>query len=209
MGSVRLGIDLDATLALRDKYALKVFVETGTYRAGSTLLAAPHFEWVYSIEGDRSRFEKTQAGLGNDRPKNATFIYGDSRHELARVLATIAQPCLIWADAHWCGGGAAEAHALGDECPLREELEAVNASAYTAQHVLMIDDARLFTSPPPYPHIAEQWLTFTEIEALLSPRKVYIQDDVIYAEPISPIALPPNVPDFLKVKATSKWLEKR
>lgn len=185
MGEVRLGIDLDATLALRDKYDLKIFCETGTYKAGSTLLAAPHFEWVYSIEGDRARFEKTQAGLGNDRPKNATFVYGDSRHELARVLATIAQPCLIYLDAHWCGGGAAEAHELGDECPIREELEAVNASAYAAQHVLMIDDARLFLNPPPMPHDPAQWLTVTEIETLLAPRTVYIQDDVIYAEPVS------------------------
>lgn len=185
MGSIRLGIDLDATLALRDKYDLKVFVETGTYKAGTTLLAAPHFDWVYSIEGDRNRFEKTQAGLGNDRPKNASFIHGDSRHELSRVLATIAQPCLLWLDAHWCGGGAIEAHQVGDECPLREELEAVNASAYASQHVLMIDDARLFLAPPPYPHDPAQWMTYDEVVALLAPRNVYIEDDVIYAEPVS------------------------
>lgn len=186
MGNIRLGIDLDKVIELRDRYGLRAFVETGTYKAGSTLLAAPHFEWVYTIEGDRQRFEKTVAGLGNKRPANVTFVSGDSRHELARVLATIGQPALIYLDAHWCGGSAESAYALGDECPLRQELQAVLTSVYADQHVIMIDDARLFIAPPPYPHDPRQWPRFAEIEGLLAPRKLTIKDDIIYAEPVQP-----------------------
>lgn len=185
MGDVTFGIPIDRAIELRDKYDLKVLVETGTFRAGSTLLVAPHFERVYSIEGDRNRFEKTQAGLGNKRPLNALFIYGDSRHELARTLVKANAPCLLWLDAHWCGGGAVEAHTLGDECPLREELLAINVSKYARQHVILIDDARLFLAPPPYPHDPAQWMTYAEIEAMLAPRRVYVENDVIYAEPVS------------------------
>lgn len=184
MGNVNFGPDEARTLALRDQYHLRVFVETGTYKGNTTKWAVQHFERVFTIEGDRKRFEKTQADLGNARPSNATYIFGDSRHKLAGVLAAVHEPCLLWLDAHWNGGGAREAYELGDECPLREELEAVNASTVAARHVLMIDDARLFLAPPPYPHHPEQWLAYPEIEALLAPRRVYVLDDVIYAEPV-------------------------
>lgn len=182
MGNVRLGIDLDKALELRNRYGLRYFVETGTYKGGTASLAAQHFEWVYTIEGYKPRYDKLQAALGSQRPANVAFLFGDSRRELARVLATINAPALLWLDAHWIGD-AVTAHELGDECPLREELEAVLASAYADQHAIMIDDARLFTSPPDYPHDPAQWLTYGEIERLLAPRKPYICDDVIYAEP--------------------------
>lgn len=182
MGNVRLGIDLQRVLELRDKYHLKGFIETGTWKGGTCTLAAQHFERVITIEAYRPRFEKTAAQFAGQYP-NLAFWYGDSRAVLARALAELDTPCLLWLDGHWCGGGAIEAHELGDECPLNEELKAVLASKYAAQHMIMIDDARLFTSPPPYPHDPAQWPSDAEIERLLAPRVPYIEDDVIYAEP--------------------------
>ena len=183
MGEVRLGIDIDKALDLKRRYNLNILVETGTYKGNTPLLAQPFFARIFTIEGDPNRYRKTQAGLTNPA-KNITYLFGDSRTELAKVLERSGEPCLLWLDAHWCGGGAIEAHQIGDECPLREELEAVLASSCADKHVIMIDDARLFTAPPPMPHDPAQWITYEEIAALLAPRQLYIQEDVIYAEPV-------------------------
>lgn len=182
MGHLFTGSADEPALRLRDQYGLKVLIETGTYKAESSMWAAQHFETVITVEGDSDRYMKTVSGLRNP-PANLTFTLGDSRTVLANLLADVDAPCLLWLDAHWCGGGAVEAYTLKDECPLREEIHAILNSKYAEQHVLMIDDARLFTAPPPYPHHAEQWPSYEEIAVLLAPRRVYIDGDVIYAEP--------------------------
>ncbi len=184
MGNVNFGVDQKKTLDLAQCYGLRVFVETGTWKGGTSSWATEYFKRVITIEGDRHRFEKTTMGLAGKYP-NLEFRFGDSRTELARVLTVVLEPCLIWLDAHWCGGGAKEAYDLNDECPLREEIAAINASRFAAQHVVMIDDARLFTAPPPYPHDPAQWPTVETITSLLAPRRVTIENDVIYAEPTS------------------------
>ncbi len=180
MGSVRLGIDLEKVLQLHDRYDVRILVETGSYKGGTARLAAPHFDWVYSIEAYRPRYDRLTAAR-REFPANITFLFGDSRIELARILATANAPTLCWLDAHWCGEGAHDS--AGDECPLLDELAALKTSAHAARHVLMIDDARLFTAAPPYPHDPAQWPSYAEIERLLAPRRPYILDDVIYAEP--------------------------
>jgi hypothetical protein len=185
MGSVNFGVDPQQTLELAQRFGLRVFVETGLYKGKTAEWATRHFRQVYSIEKDASRLIKTSLGMDAGGIANLKLINGDSRTELAALLATIDEPCLLWLDAHWCGGSAEAAHRLDDECPLREELAAINASEYAAHHVIMIDDARLFLEPPPYPHNPAQWPTFDEVKTLLAPREVYIENDVIYAEPIS------------------------
>lgn len=182
MGSVNFGIPLDRVLALAEEYGITDFVEGGTYKGGSCSLAAQHFKRVITIEGDRNRFEKTTAALAGQYP-NLTFWYGDTRTLLAKALKEMDAPCLLWLDAHFCGGGVEYAHRIGDECPLSFELQAINSSKFAGQHVILIDDARYFVDKPPAPHDPSQWLTYTEIQALLRPRIVSVKDDVIYAEP--------------------------
>ena len=57
-------------------------------------------------------------------------------------------------------------------------------------HALMIDDARLFVSPPPPPHIASEWPTLIEIQSCLNTWEPtpdsYVQDDIIVVEPTAP-----------------------
>lgn len=182
MGNVRLGVDPEKTLALRDQYGIKLFVETGTYKGGTTRWALPHFDKVVTIEGYAARY----GALVNDRSlsgaKNLAMLYGDSRTELRLALELVEAPAVLWLDAHWCGPGAHDC--AGDECPLREELNAVLSSAHAERHVVMIDDARLFLAPPPYPHDPAQWMTMAEITAMLAPRRITVVDDVIYADPL-------------------------
>lgn len=182
MGNQRLGIDPTLALHLKSALDIETFVETGTYKGGTALWAAQHFRHVYTIEGFRPRFDAVTRAHAGQHP-NLTFIFGDSRHYLARVLGDIEERTMLWLDAHWCGEGAHDSN--GDECPLVEELMAVNNHPLMSQHVILIDDARLFLKPPGYPHDPAQWPTYAEVETLLlaAPRYVKVIDDVIVAVP--------------------------
>jgi hypothetical protein len=88
---------------------------------------------------------------------------------------------MFWLDAHWSGG---ETYGENDECPLLEELAIINVSPY--EHIILIDDARLFLSPPPAPHRIEQWPDITTVINCLncvSNRYIIIIEDVIVAAP--------------------------
>ena len=182
MGSMRLGISERLALALRDACCLTDFVETGTYKGGTTAWALQHFERVTTIEWHEKYYMRALAMFLNCSPDQLKIIYGDSRVELAPALAAFDAPALIWLDAHWCGNYELSAGTPG-ECPLREELAAVNASVHSAEHCLLIDDARLFTAPPPRPHDPAQWPTWDEVKALLGNRFTTVYGDVIIAVP--------------------------
>jgi hypothetical protein len=94
-------------------------------------------------------------------------------------------PAVFWLDAHWCGD---ESFGLTAECPILEEIETINRHHRAdADHVLLIDDARLFLRPPPPPHRPEDW---PDVEAVVTAlnnvpggRYVFVYSDVIGAVP--------------------------
>jgi len=184
MGNVQLGINRDLALRLRDVLGIQTFIETGTYKGATAVWAAEHFARVITIEGYRKRFDGATRQYAGQFP-NIHFFYGDSRHVLSRVLGEVDEPALFWLDAHWCGEGATDAHDIGDECPLVEELTAINNHAFAAQHAILIDDARLFIQPPPYPHDPKQWPSLAEVEKQLSafPRTTAVYEDIILSVP--------------------------
>jgi len=181
MGNVTFGIPKELALKIRDAAGLEVFIETGTYKAGSLRWAAAYFERVVSIESYErwyTRAVKICADTGLD---NITLMLGDSRTKLPEALATTDAPALLWLDAHWCIGKQESTGTLG-ECPLKEELRAARDCGI--RHYILIDDARLFTNVPPMPHDPDQWPTLDEIWKLLPPNyNVEIVDDVIVALP--------------------------
>jgi hypothetical protein len=86
---------------------------------------------------------------------------------------------LYWLDAHWCvadktAGGASQ-------CPLLEELDAIGD--LNPQSLVLIDDARLFLCPPPYPHEIDHWPSFQSVFQKLSSlsreHEIVIANDVI------------------------------
>ncbi len=173
MGNVRLGVPENIAIALRDAMGLKWFVETGTYKGGTAIWAAGHFENVITIEMHRPRYDETLPCL--IKYPNIRAVYGDSRVELENNLPD--EPALLWLDAHWSGNYELSVGGPG-ECPLAEELMVVRP--YDA---ILIDDARLFTGRPPRPHDPEQWPTYDQIRAVLPGRYMTIIDDVIIAIP--------------------------
>ena len=90
---------------------------------------------------------------------------------------------IFWLDAHWSGG---ETYGINDECPLIEEIKIINNTKLN--HIILIDDARLFIKPPPPPHKPEQWANISQIISQINEienRYCFIADDVIGVVPNS------------------------
>jgi hypothetical protein len=176
MGIVRFGAPRELVLWLRDCFGCRTFVETGTNKGETAVWAADNFDQVFTIEAYEPLYREAVETFGNRA--NIRFLEGDSRHHIRSILGSLAEPAVFWLDAHWCGE---YTFGRSDECPLVGELEALNASK--VQHVVLIDDARLFLAPPPAPHDASHWPDIAEICHLMTAhstrRYIAVHDDVI------------------------------
>lgn len=190
MGNVGFENLKGLALALRDAYDLDAFIETGTYKAQTTTWAADNFKRVVSIELDSGWHKRAKEIF--TRQKNVTLVKGDSAIELVKVLKRLKKPALIWLDAHWCK----TKETTVNECPLREELQAIKESGI--EHLILIDDARLFQNPP-----NEQWPTLKEISSLLPEGYRYrVWNDTIIAVPAS---APPPIKELEGVWSVASW----
>jgi len=181
MGIVHPGVPSRLTLWLRDEAAAKDFIETGTYLAATALWAAQHFDRVVSIEADQALYEAARKRLASYA--NVDLRLGRSQDVLAVLVPKLSRPALIWLDAHWCGGDIAVA-GENQECPLLEEIAAVDAGII--QHLIVIDDARFFLNPAPPPHKRDHWPSIgAVIDRLRAKYDGYIcvTDDVIIRLP--------------------------
>ena len=182
MGSVRIGAPRELALWIRDTFGIRTFVETGTNAADTAVWAAKEFDKVITIEGYEPLYTKAVAAYAAAH-KNIEFILGDSREHIARLLRESLQtPAIFWLDAHWCG---VETFGAAAECPVMEELKAVNTS--NLPHFILIDDARFFLAPAYPPHKADHWPDIATVahEVKNPPlnRYVVVHEDVIVGVP--------------------------
>jgi len=180
LGIVRMGPPTEIILKLKEAYGISNFIETGTYRGDTAIWASRRFEKVITIEYSKSIYEQVTEKYS--QTNNIEFLYGDTRTKLKEITSKLDTPSLFWLDAHWSGG---ETYGQEDECPLIEEIEIINSSKY--DNFIFIDDARLFTSPPPSPHSIEQWPDITTVLKALNSsntrKYIVIVEDVIIAVP--------------------------
>ncbi|WP_377475544.1 MAG: FkbM family methyltransferase [Microcoleus anatoxicus] len=181
MGIIRMGPPTEIIYKLKEVYGLNNFIETGTYQGYTAYWASQVFKQVFTIEYSPDIYQKVTEKYGHI--KNIDFLYGDSRNLLQNTVSQLESPSLFWFDAHWSGG---LTYGESDECPLLAEIEIINRS--DCEHFIFIDDARLFLSPPPPPHLPQQWPDISAILNLLNSAKnsrhIVIIDDVIIAVPI-------------------------
>ena len=179
MGHVNFSLPKEIVLEFKEKGNFKNFIETGTYKGGSSFWAARHFDKVHTIEIDPAISKATASSP--DCPKNIQFYVGNSKDVLPELIKKIDTPSLFWLDGHWCN-----ISEIGKdlECPLMDELKALKDFGNS---VILIDDARAFLGPLPPPHDDSQWPRIDEIILLLKnqfPNNfVTIADDVIYCIP--------------------------
>lgn len=138
-----------ALLYYSEKYGLKVLVETGTYQGAMVEAMKRHFDHVFSIELSKELYEAAKKRFKKDT--NVEIIQGDSGSELANLMPRIKHPALFWLDGHYSSGSTAKGV---KETPIFEELDHL-LRLPEVNHVVVIDDARLFGHDPQYPTLDE------------------------------------------------------
>jgi hypothetical protein len=130
------------------------FIETGTFTGEMVEAMRPHFRRLISIEMSPEIHESARRRFAGDA--RIELLLGDSAVVLPRVLEQIRDPALFWLDGHFMGGTTARG---GEDSPVRHELRALLAHP-VRQHVVLIDDARLFDGTAGYPVIPElrEWI---------------------------------------------------
>ena len=172
-----MGVPEDITLYLKDLYNINTFFETGTFNGWTSFWASKYFREVKTIEFSRKIYDETIER--HKKLKNVDFIFGDSRSELKKIVKEQSERAIFWLDAHWC---CSNSYGENDQCPLLEELDIINLS--THNNIILVDDARLFLSPPSFPNSTKFYPTISEIILKLN-KKYYIiiYEDVIICIP--------------------------
>ena len=127
------------------QFGLKIFIETGTYLGEMVEAMRPHFREIYSIELSEELCARAREKFRGD--PRVHILQGDSGEVLPSILERVEEPCLLWLDGHFSGG----VTALGTEAyPILKELHHLRR-APRKDHVVLIDDARLFDGSPGVP----------------------------------------------------------
>jgi hypothetical protein len=146
------------------------FVETGTFTGEMVEAMRPHFRRIISIEMAPQIHRQALRRFEHD--PRVELLLGDSAAMLPGVLEQIRQAALFWLDGHFMGGNTARGR---DDSPVRSELSAL-LSHPVRRHLVLIDDARLFTGTAGYPTI-EELRTWIVRERPGS--RVEVEDDII------------------------------
>jgi hypothetical protein len=156
------------------RFSVRVFVETGTYLGDMVRAVQDVFARIYSIELSPELARHVQRRFV--RATNVSVRQGDSGSVLGEILAGVDEPALFWLDAHYSGG--ATAH--GDTgTPVLKELAQIAAHALAPTHVVLIDDARLFTGGVyPTMHALAEWVARS-----LPGHALEVRDDIIRLTP--------------------------
>jgi len=128
-------------------------------------------------------------------------LYGDSPEKLKEIISRSSIPSIFWLNAHWSGG---QTYGENNECPLTKEIDIINNSQNS--HCILIDDARLFLSPPPHPYSAEEWPNITNVlnglRAKNEKNYIVIIEDVIICVPPFAKAI---IIDYCQDENTQMW----
>ncbi|HUT42226.1 MAG TPA: hypothetical protein VM011_12915 [Gammaproteobacteria bacterium] len=130
------------------RYHTPVMVETGTLFGDMIEAMKDHFEELISIEISPELAKKAQqrfAGSGKIK-----VIENDSAVALKSIVPELEQPALFWLDGHYSGGNTGKGE---KDTPIMDELESIYQSAL--DHVVLIDDARLFGIDKDYPSMEQ------------------------------------------------------
>ena len=153
------------------KFSHEVFIETGTYKGKMVYAVQPHVKEIYSIELGENHYKKAQQKFSGY--PNIHILHGQSGQVLPKILKGIDKPCLFWLDAHWSGGSTAK----GDiETPIMQEMQCILRHSRAADHIILIDDARLFVGEDDYPTLQ----ALKQLVLTVHPNWVFeVKDDII------------------------------
>lgn len=130
------------------KYNIQTLVETGTYLGDMIVAQLDNFQKIISIELDNKLYHRAVKRFEGCTKVN--IIHGDSGEVLQTIVFDIKTPAIFWLDGHYSGGDTAKGE---KKCPIYNELAVILQSPIN--HILLIDDARLFVGKDDYPTIHE------------------------------------------------------
>lgn len=157
-----------------ERFHLDTLIETGTFYGGTVWAVRNHFRRIISIELGQTLYERAKRLF--ESLEHVSIIKGDSGKVLPIVLDFINKPCLFWLDGHYSAG----ITACGDiQTPIIQEIEAIFAHP-VKQHVILIDDARLFVGKDDYPKLDE---FIQHVKSINNNIDVEVVDDIIRITP--------------------------
>lgn len=182
VGAINFSIEEGLLELLSSKLPLTGFVETGTFRGDTLAVASRYFPELYSVEMSEGFYRaaterfRGQSGVHLNLGNSPDFLRQNRKDFTSRAL-------LFWLDAHWCC--ADETAGSDSQSPLLDELQAIGSlHPFSA---LLIDDARLYLSPPPEPHRLADWPDFHEVVmallALSPDHRLMVYNDTIIFYP--------------------------
>ena len=131
----------------RTRHNITTFVETGTYLGDTVEFFRRKCVSIFSIELNESFARDGQRRFRAHR--HIEILHGDSGVVLGKVLQRLNGPALFWLDGHYSGGQTAFADIA---TPIMAELDTI-FSREVRNHIILIDDARLFNGTDGYPKL--------------------------------------------------------
>lgn len=131
------------------QFSIDILIETGTYTGNMVSSMKDIFGQIFSIELDDNICQKAKRRF--TEYSYIHIIQRDSSQVLPKILSSVDQPCLFWLDAHYSGGITVKDNL---DTPIMSELKHI-FSHPIKDHVILIDDARMFTGQNDYPLIED------------------------------------------------------
>lgn len=144
----------NAIAGIADKYNCRdVFIETGTYMGDTVAYLKNKFSKLISIELSKELAEKAKQRFAGE--EKVQIIQGDSATQLSNILTAVSTPVVFWLDGHYSSefqsGNEYIITGKGEkDTPIINELMQIIKHTIK-NHIILIDDARLFNGEGDYP----------------------------------------------------------
>ena len=148
---------------------IRQLVETGTYLGDMLAAQRSRFDTLFSVELSSELFQRALTRFNGDA--KIKLFQGDSSSKLEEITRMLNDRAIFWLDGHYSGGITAKGE---KNCPVIEELNVIIKSPY--QHIVLIDDARLFNGTDDYPSLQE---IETKFKSAGKGIKMSVRNDII------------------------------
>jgi hypothetical protein len=162
-------IKQQAIIDLQKKFNIYTLVETGTFMGEMVYAQRDHFKKIISIELSKELYQVARKRVR--KFKHIEIINADSEKFLNSLIIKITVPAIFWLDGHYSGFETAKG---ASETPIKQELDAIFKSKL--DHIVLIDDARLFVGQNGYPTIDE---LKKYVQSVKSDYAFLVEDDII------------------------------
>jgi hypothetical protein len=139
------------------RFGREVFIETGTFLGDTVEYLKPYFRQIVSVELSEELADRARLRFESDA--NVRIVQGDSAIALVSILDELREPALFWLDGHYshtCVVNGDELETAHGDTPTPILRELTNIFSHGIRnHVVIIDDARLFSGNWGYPTLRE------------------------------------------------------